>query len=70
MIEDADIIFVMERSHQKKLLNSFKSLLKTKRIVVLNIPDNYEYMDAELVQILRVKVAQYVSLQATAAFRS
>jgi predicted protein tyrosine phosphatase len=57
-IEWADIIFVMEKTHQRKLREKFKSssVMHNKRIVCLNIPDNYEYMQLELVELLKKKV--------------
>ncbi len=57
-IEWADIIFVMEKTHQRKLRDKFKSssVLHNKRIVCLDIPDNYEYMQTELVTLLNKKV--------------
>ncbi len=44
-IEWADIIFVMEKSHHRKLRDKFKSssALHNKRVVCLDIPDNYKY---------------------------
>ncbi len=59
LIEWAEIIFVMERVHERKLLERFGPLLKAKRVVVLGIPDRYRYMDPELVAILRRKVSPY-----------
>lgn len=55
-IQWADIIFVMENSHRRKLSQNFPSWLKQKRIVCLDIPDNYEYMESTLVELLKKKV--------------
>ncbi|MEM6403629.1 MAG: low molecular weight protein tyrosine phosphatase family protein [Cyanobacteria bacterium P01_D01_bin.116] len=55
-IEWADIIFVMEKAHKNKLSNNFKSFMKGKRVVCLDIPDKYDYMEPELIKILRKKV--------------
>ena len=60
LIEWADIIFPMERTHQRKLLQQFGSFLKDKRVVVLGIPDNYKYMDEDLITILHQKVSPYL----------
>ncbi len=60
LIEWADIIFVMERSHRKKVTAKFNALLKDKKLVCLSIPDNYEYMHAELVQLLKRRVEQHL----------
>jgi predicted protein tyrosine phosphatase len=57
-VEWADIIFVMEKTHQRKLRDKFKSssALHSKRVVCLNIPDNYEHMQPELVALLKKKI--------------
>ncbi len=55
-IQWADIIFVMERSHKIKLSNKFNLWLKGKRVVCLDIPDEYEYMEPTLVELLKIKV--------------
>ena len=49
-IEWADLIFVMEPAHRSKL-NKFS--LRGKRVVCLNIPDKYDFMDPELIDLLR-----------------
>jgi predicted protein tyrosine phosphatase len=61
MIEWADAIFVMEPAHKKKLSKQFNGPLKGKRIIVLGIPDEYDYMQKELVQLLEAKVPRYLS---------
>jgi predicted protein tyrosine phosphatase len=55
-IEWADIIFVMENSHRSKLSKKFQPWLKDKRVICLDIPDEYEYMEPELVELLKKKV--------------
>jgi predicted protein tyrosine phosphatase len=60
LIEWADLVFAMEKTHRRKLQQRFGSLLRGKRVVVLNIPDNYGYMDQELVRILEEKVTPYL----------
>jgi predicted protein tyrosine phosphatase len=55
-IEHADIIFVMERSHRQKLSQNFQPWLKNKRVICLDIPDEYEYMEPALVELLKKKV--------------
>jgi predicted protein tyrosine phosphatase len=55
-IQWADIIFVMEKTHLRKLRTKFQSELHNKRIICLDIPDNYEYMQPELVALLEKKV--------------
>ncbi len=58
LIEWADIIFVMEKMHRSKLSNRFKMHLKNKRLVCLDIPDDYEYMQPELIELLEQKVGR------------
>lgn len=52
----ADIIFVMEKKHKNRLLSEFTRLLDYKPLHVLDIPDEYQYMDEELVAELEAKV--------------
>jgi len=56
LLEWADTIFVMEEAHRSKLSKKFSAHLKDKRIVCLNIPDKYDYMDARLVRQLKARV--------------
>ena len=56
----ADIIFVMEKAHRTKLSRKFRDRLNGKRVIVLGIPDDYKYMDEELVRLLEVKVPQFL----------
>jgi predicted protein tyrosine phosphatase len=60
-IEWADVIFVMERSHKAKLTKSFGDALKNKRVVCLDIPDRYAFMQPELVEILEKKVGRLLN---------
>ncbi|CAK16328.1 low molecular weight protein tyrosine phosphatase family protein [Pseudomonas entomophila] len=57
----ADVILVMERKHQQRLLAQFARLLEHKRLHVLDIPDDYHYMDPELVLILEAAVAPHLA---------
>lgn len=59
-IEWAEYIFVMEQAHKKKLLNRFKPSIKDQKVICLGIPDDYEYMDPALVEILKKKVPTFV----------
>jgi predicted protein tyrosine phosphatase len=62
LIEWADAIFAMERTHRVKLQKKFGRLLRTKKVVVLDIPDDYKYMDLELIQILKQRVSPYLRI--------
>ena len=59
-IEWADIIFVMEAVHRRKLGERFGEHLKGKRVVVLGVPDNYRFMQPELVDLLVSRVGRYL----------
>ena len=56
----ADIIFVMENTHQNKLSKKYSQYIRGKRVICLNIPDDYDFMDSELVEILERVVPRYV----------
>ncbi|MEE1947507.1 low molecular weight protein tyrosine phosphatase family protein [Pseudomonas alcaligenes] len=56
----AELIFVMERVHQRRLQRRFGALLKGKRVICLGIPDDYQYMQPELVELLQRKVGGYL----------
>jgi protein-tyrosine phosphatase len=60
MIAWADIIFVMEKKHKLKLTAKYAALLDSKKIVILDIEDNYQYMDPELVTMLKDAVMHYL----------
>jgi predicted protein tyrosine phosphatase len=60
-IEWANIIFVMEQTHRRKLNTKFKAHLNGKRIICLNIPDDYEYMQPELIAVLIAKAGGFLS---------
>ena len=56
----ADSIMVMENKHKSRLQAAFPAALTHKKIVVLDIADDYRYMDAELVVLLQQSVAPYL----------
>ena len=60
-IEWADLILVMEKSHRTKLSKRFRKYLSGKRIVVLGIPDEYDYMDPALVELIKSRCARFIS---------
>jgi predicted protein tyrosine phosphatase len=60
LVEWADIIFVMEQTHLKKLTASFKRHLKGQRVVCLDIPDRFSFMDPTLVRILEERVPKFL----------
>jgi predicted protein tyrosine phosphatase len=62
LIQWADVILVMEKSHKNKITKKYCELLKGKRLVVLDIADNYEYMDEDLVRLLMSRVPRLVQI--------
>lgn len=62
LIEWADLIFVMEKTHRNKTGKKCRPLLKGKRVIVLDIPDIFDYMDPALISLLKSRVSRYVRL--------
>ena len=60
VLEWADLIFVMERTHRTKLSSRFRAHLKDKKIICLGIPDEYDFMDPELVRVLQARVPRHL----------
>jgi predicted protein tyrosine phosphatase len=59
MIRRADIIFAMEQRHKQILKETYPLALEGRKIVVLDIADDYQYMDPELVATIKQGVAPY-----------
>jgi predicted protein tyrosine phosphatase len=60
LVEWADIIFVMEKAHRSRVQRKFRAALKSKRLICLDIPDEYEFMDPGLVRLLETKVSRFL----------
>jgi predicted protein tyrosine phosphatase len=56
----ADIIFVMEKAHRARLSAKFGKHLNGKRVVCLDIPDDYDFMQPELVRLLEAKAGPFL----------
>ena len=59
----SDLIFAMERKHVQKLQDRFGDQLRGKPVVCLSIPDDFRFMDEELIDLLRSSVAGHVDLE-------
>jgi predicted protein tyrosine phosphatase len=59
-LEWSDIVFVMENAHKNRLAKRFRAHLRHTRVICLGIPDDFDYMDPELVRILRTKVPPHL----------
>ena len=58
----ADIIFVMEKRHAERLREKFAGVLGGKPVIVLRIPDKYQFGDSQLIALLRAKLAAHLPL--------
>jgi len=65
LIEWADIVFVMERSHQNKVSKKYKVFLKERKLVCLDIPDEYDRMDPVLVRLMENRVMRHIRVPLT-----
>ena len=61
-IDWAELIFVMEEKHKSRLVAEFANILQDKTVHVLDIPDEYKYMDPELVQEIQDSVGTLLGL--------
>jgi predicted protein tyrosine phosphatase len=59
-LEGVDLIFVMERVHRQKLSRQFGRYLRSARVICLDIPDRYGYMQPELVELLVARVTPHL----------
>ena len=57
----ADIIAVMERRHLRRLKQLFGSALRGKKLTCLEIPDRYEFMQPELVDLVIRKLRPVIT---------
>ncbi len=60
LLQWADIVFVMEPAHRTRLAQRFKAHLRRARVVCLGIPDDYDYLQPELVELLKRKVTPFL----------
>lgn len=60
IVEWADVIFVMEKKHKQRIIEKFNSILNYEHIIILDIPDEYKFMDAELIEEIKIKVDTYL----------
>lgn len=52
----ADLVMVMENRHAARLCDRFRAEMKLPEIVSLDIPDDFPFMDATLIDLLRSAV--------------
>jgi len=56
----ADLIVVMEKQHRSKVQRRFRASLRGARIICLDIPDDYAFMDPALVALLQTRLARHL----------
>jgi predicted protein tyrosine phosphatase len=61
-IEWADMIFVMERDHARRLRENFGAALEGKTVICLGIPDVYRPMSPDLIETLKASLSAYVQV--------
>ena len=59
----ADRIFVMEKRHRQLLLGRFGGDLRGKAVTVLDIPDEFQFMDPDLIDLLRARFAAHLDIE-------
>ncbi len=52
----ADIIFCMEKKHIRRIKEKYPEIVADKKIVCLNIADEYSFMDDDLCELLEAVV--------------
>ena len=62
LVEWADTIFVMENAQRNKLRKKYRKSLNKQKVICLEIPDEYEYMDTELISILKHKLGNFFTI--------
>nr|WP_093400939.1 low molecular weight protein tyrosine phosphatase family protein [Sphingomonas sp. OK281] len=67
LVKWADLIFVMEKAHRSKLQRRFREALAGTRVICLDIPDDYAFLQPELVSLLEIKVSRHLPAPLTAA---
>ena len=60
MLEWADVVFVMEDAQQRELARMFPHHPGLSRLICLDIPDKYEFLDPELVTLLQERTRPHL----------
>ncbi|MEK3916803.1 low molecular weight protein tyrosine phosphatase family protein [Paenibacillus sp. FSL H7-0331] len=58
----ADLIFVMEKKHLRRLKDKFSIEISQKRVICLDILDDFNFMDQDLIEILESRVQEYIEI--------
>lgn len=62
LVSWAESLFVMEQRHKKTLKRRFRAQLGSTPVIVLGIPDLYEYMQQELIELLKDRVPPFLEV--------
>lgn len=60
MLDWADMVFVMEDRHRRELQRMFPGHPALNRICSLEIPDEFAFLDPQLVDLLKSRVAHHL----------
>ncbi|WEK46081.1 MAG: low molecular weight protein tyrosine phosphatase family protein [Candidatus Andeanibacterium colombiense] len=60
LVQWADIVVVMERTHCNKLRRKHRKALVQTRVICLDIPDEYEFIDPGLVRLLKARMLRHL----------
>lgn len=61
LLEWADLVLVMEKRQRNLIHKRFPDLYRSRRIVCLYIPDQYDFMDPALVALLEERVGRWIT---------
>jgi len=59
-LEWADLVFVMEGIHSRRLQLQFRRYLRDVKVICLNIPDTFEFMAPRLIELLEGRVTPHL----------
>jgi predicted protein tyrosine phosphatase len=60
LLEWAELIVVMESAHKRRLTQRFKRHLAHAHLICLNIPDDFNFMQPELIDLLKLRMARHL----------
>ncbi len=58
----ADLVFVMEKEHRSRIRELYRQL-ELPKIEVLNISDDYEFMNTDLIEMLTVRINNTLKIE-------
>jgi predicted protein tyrosine phosphatase len=61
-VQWSDMIFVMEKKHKNRVVAEYTRMIVHKPIHILDIPDEYKYMDEELIALIMASVTDILEL--------